>query len=106
MTRTTHRTTVAAKALLCMMKTRRHDRAESAHERIAATMAALDTVIVHLPDDPTDDQVAEVDRIVTALRTADECLGNGNTHSGIQLLDLARGRVQRLAEALLPHPGD
>lgn len=100
--RSTHRETVSAKALLCMIEMRRHSSAESARERVMAMMAALDAIILHLPEDPPDEVLVEVERVVTTLRTADESLQSGDSRTGIQSLDLAKGRLERLRKRLMP----
>lgn len=85
-----------------MIKGRRHTSAESARERVMAMMADLDVVLLHLPEDPPDEIITEVERVVITLRTADQCLSDGNSASGMQSLELAKARLDRLAARLVP----
>lgn len=86
-----------------MIQRHRHSQAASARERVMATMADLDLVILRLPEDPPDDMVAEVERIVMSLRNADETLSRGDSRAGMLSLDLAAARLRRLADRL-PDP--
>ena len=86
--------------MLRMIQRHRHSQAASARERVLATLADLDLVILRLPEDPPDDMVAEVERIVMSLRNADETLSRGDARSGMQSLDLAAARLHRLADRL------
>ncbi|MCK5941998.1 MAG: hypothetical protein KAI24_08530 [Planctomycetes bacterium] len=67
-------------------------------DRINEMMAFLDSVILRLPEDPPDAMVEELDRVVTTLRTADGSLQGGNESATMQMLDLARARLQRFAK--------
>lgn len=86
-----------------MIQRHRHSQAASARERVLATMADLDLVILRLPDDPPDEMIAEVERIVMSLRNADETLSRGDSRAGMLSLELASARLSRLA-ARLPNP--
>lgn len=88
------------RAVLRRIGARKHTSAEGARERILAMMAALDYVMAHLPEDPPDDVVTEIERVVTTLRTSDDAFGAGNARSGMQTLDLARARLERLSRSL------
>ena len=89
--------------MLRLIQRHRHSQAASARERVLATMADLDLVILRLPEDPPDDMIAEVERIVRSLRNADETLGRGDSRSGMLSLELAAARLRRLADRL-PDP--
>ncbi|MCA8949011.1 MAG: hypothetical protein KDE27_05880 [Planctomycetes bacterium] len=99
---TTRRDAHTARVVLRMIKGRRHTSAASASERVMSMMADLDKVLLYLPQDPPDDIITDVERVVMTLRTADQCLTDGNTASGMQSLDLARARLDRIAARLAP----
>lgn len=67
-------------------------------ERIDEMMAFLDAVILRLPEDPPDNMVEELERVVTTLRTADTTLLEGNSPAALQMIDLARARLERFAK--------
>ena len=90
----------AAKSVLRNIERRRHARADRARDRVMAILGNLDVILAHLPEDAPDDDLREIERIVTALRTADQDLANGRLGAGMQALDLARARVDRLAMRL------
>lgn len=97
---TTRRDAHTARVVLRMIKGRRHTRAATANERVMAMMADLDKVLLYLPQDPPDDVIAEIERVVMTLRTADQCLSDGNSASGMQSLELAKARLDRIAARL------
>jgi len=99
---TTRREAHTARVVLRMIENREHKESESARERVMAMMAALDAVLLHLPDDPPDAMVAEIERVVTTLRTADVTLSSGNISGGLMTLDLARARLDRFVQSLEP----
>lgn len=92
----------SARSVLRKIGNHRHSNATSARDRVLDMMAGLDFVILHLPDDPPDDVMAEIERIVTTLRTSDEAFVSGNTRTGMQSLELARARLDRLTKQLSP----
>ena len=83
-----------------MIENREATFSESARQRTVRMMADLDTVLLHLPDDPPDDIVTEVDRIVTTLRNADANMQDRNESAAMQMLDLAQARIDRFARRL------
>jgi hypothetical protein len=80
---------------------RRSERAD-AQRRVTAMLAMLDVVIGQLPEDVDDDTLADVERVVTTLRTADASIENDQITSGLQSLDLAQARLSRLAQRFAP----
>ena len=94
----TRRDAHSAKVMLRMIDHRGKSAGLHASQRIEQMMAALDSVIMRLPEDPPDDMVQEFDRIVTTLRTADENVQAGNASSSRQSLDLAKARIERFAK--------
>ncbi|MCR9245286.1 MAG: hypothetical protein NXI31_09660 [bacterium] len=103
---TTRRDAHTARVVLRMIDGRRHTSAASARERVMAMMADLDVVLLNLPEDPPDDLIQEVERIVVTLRTADESLSQGDSGSGMQMLGLAKSRLDRLASRMTPPAED
>lgn len=95
--KTHRRDVIAAKAVLRGIEKRRHARAESARERVLRMMALLDTLLTRMPEDAPETDMREIERIVNALRTADQSLSRGITGEGMQALELAGARIQRLA---------
>lgn len=93
-----------ARVMLRMIQRHRHSQAASARERVLSTMADLDLIILRLPEDPPQDLVDEVERIVSALRNADVRLADGDSRAGMLQLDLASARLRRLADRLPPPP--
>lgn len=93
------RDTHKARVLLRMIEHRDGETAGT-RDHVLQMMAALDAVLTHLPDDPPDHVVAELERIVTTLRTADSCLSSGNKSGGLQTLELARARLERFVGML------
>ena len=83
-----------------MIQRHRHTQTASAFERVGLTLSDLDLVILRLPEDPPENLVAEVERIVRSLRNADEALSRGDSRAGMQSLDLASARLRRLAAQL------
>ncbi len=94
------REVITAKSVLRGIEKRRHARAETAREKVLRMLAALDTIMSRLPEDAAASDLAEIERIVNTLRTADQSLSRGVTSSGMQSLDLARARIDRLADRL------
>lgn len=90
----------AARATLRSIDRRRHARADRARERVATILGNLDVILMHLPEDAPADDLREIERIVNALRTADQNIGAGKLPAGMQALDLARARVDRMAMRL------
>jgi hypothetical protein len=86
--------------MLRMIQRHRHSQAATARELVVTTMADLDQVLLRLPPEPDEAIINEIARIVTTLRTADQQLGAANSRGGMQALDLACARLQRLARSL------
>lgn len=100
-TNTSHRRDVmTAKFVLHTIGRRRNPRVENAHDKVLAMFAALDTILTEMPEDAATSDLAEIERIVTTLRTADDSFVHGNSNAGMQSLELARGRIERLAMRL------
>lgn len=96
------RDVITAKSVLRGIEKRRHARAEAAREKVLLMLASLDTILSRLPEDAPAEDLAEIERIVTTLRTADQSLSRGVLASGMQSLDLARARIERMAARLRP----
>lgn len=94
------RDTHKARVLLRMIEHRDGEGVAGTRDHVMQMMAALDAVLARLPDDPPDHVVAELERIVTTLRTADACLQSGNAAGGMQTLELARARLERFVTML------
>lgn len=73
---------------------------ETVRCRIMRYMAALDLVILRLPEDPPDSMVDELDRIITTLRTAEQSAMGGTKQGALGLLDLAGARIERFAKVV------
>ena len=92
--------------MLRMIQQRRHIQTASARERVLATLADLDVVMLRLPEDPPQQLVAEIERIVQSLRNADESLERADSRAGMLSLELASARLRRLAAELPELPPD
>jgi len=97
-TNTSRRDAYSARVMLRRIGARDEDFGETVQDRINEMMAFLDAVILRLPDDPPDDMVEELERVVTTLGTADQSLVDGNNTASLQMLDLARARLERFAQ--------
>ena len=102
----TRRDAHTARVVLRMINGRRHTSSASASERVMEMMAHLDVVLLNLPEDPPADMISEIERIVVTLRTADQNFSDGNSASGMQSLELAKARLDRLAAKLIPEAGE
>lgn len=100
---TNHRRDVmTAKFVLHAIDRRRNPRVESAHDKVLGMFAALDMILTQMPEDAPDSDLEEIERIVTTLRTADQSFSQGGSSSGMQSLELARARIERLALRIRP----
>ncbi|MFN3241183.1 MAG: hypothetical protein ACE37K_06680 [Planctomycetota bacterium] len=106
MTNTSRRDAYSARVMLRRIGGRDEQFGATIRERIDEMMAFLDAVILRLPDDPPDDMVEELERVVTTLSTADASLASGNSTASLQMIDLARARLERFVRKTpsLPDP--
>ena len=72
----------------------------SVRDRITPFMAALDVIILRIPEDPPASMVNELDRIITTLRTAEQAAVDNSMQSAIYALDLAGARIKRFARVV------
>lgn len=91
---------VTARLVLRGIEKRRHPRAEAARARVLEMMTRLDTILSRLPEEAPPEDLQEIDRIVNALRTADQSLSRGIVVAGMQSLELARARIERMHRRL------
>lgn len=98
------RDVITAKSVLRGIERRRHSRAELARSKVLEMLAELDTILSQLPEDATNSDLAEIERIVNTLRTADQSFQRNILTSGMQSLDLARARIARMAARLREPP--
>lgn len=103
---TSRRDAYSARALLRRIGGRDERFGDSVRERINEMMSFLDAVILRLPEDPPEDMVEELDRVVTTLHTADASLVDGNNAASLQMLELARARLERFAQRVEDHGRD
>lgn len=68
---------------------------DSVRARIMHFMAALDAIILRLPEDPPMSMVDELDRIITTLRTAQHAAIGASRQGALGLLELAGARIER-----------
>lgn len=92
-----------ARSMLRTLERRRNQRAQ-ARERVLEMMASLDLVIAQLPEALDPGMLSEIERVVITLRTADQSIEDGQVRSGLQSLDLARARIERLLAAVQNAP--
>lgn len=95
---------VKAKAVLWRMQARKQLRTERMRERIGHMLAGLDTILSRLTEDTSEHDLAEVEKIVVALHTADCSITSGALPSALQSIDLARARIERLRDSLPEKP--
>ena len=63
-------------------------------------MAALDAVILRIPEEAPKDMVDELDRIITTLRTAQQAAEDNSMQGAVATLDLAGARIERFAKVV------
>lgn len=97
---TTKQNAVGAKVVLRMLGSKGPLNNDNVRGRIMRFMAALDAIILRIPDDPPDDMVDELDRIITTLRTAEQAAEGNNMQSAVASLDLAGARIERFAKVV------
>ena len=90
-----------AKSLLNSIDKRRSVRSEVVRQRVLAVFALLEVLLSRLPEEPAESDMHEIERIVAALRSADANLGHGARTAGVQALELAKARTERLAARLI-----
>ena len=90
----------SAKVVLRVIGKRAQGNRDSIRNQIVHMTLSLDEIIMKLPDDPPDDMVAELERIVTALRTADNSLLANEVPAALGSLDLARKRLDRFVQRI------
>ena len=89
-----------AKVVLRVIGNRSQGNRNSVRDQIVHMTLSLDEVILKLPEDPPDDMVAELERIVTALRTADQSLLAEQIPAALSSLELARQRLDRFVKTI------
>jgi exonuclease VII small subunit len=89
-----------AKTVLSNIERRRSARTSTARQRVLGMAAMLDVILARMPESPAEADLREIERIVNALHTADQNLARGAVSAGLQIFELARARIQRLAARL------
>ena len=96
----THTNVRTARALLDELDEQKDSFDEGNDGSIPAMMAALDQLIMRMPDDPAGNLMDEFERIVNTLHTANELLDAGNTNGAAQSLAMAHSRINRLTDLI------
>lgn len=95
-----HNNVRAARALLDELEEQREPLGQGDEGDITAMMAALDLLMMHMPDDPAGDLMDEFERIVNTLHTANELLVSRNATGAAQSLAMANSRIKRLTDLI------
>ena len=72
----------------------------SVRDRVVQVFGILDALLSSLSDDTSEEVLAEVERVVTALHNADRAFSQSGDREAQRLRDLATQRVKRLAQQL------